>query len=381
MFLLSARSVFANVPSMGGRTRIEERLVLFRREFPRHVSWAEVRAEDPTVFRNAVLGGLLVVPAVGATVGLSGLMLEIPAPVVLPPWIDWARGLLLVVLMFVTIGLWLIAGIAVSLPADVRRQLALTAFGRERGLLFSRMGLAPTPGGVLLAGGDEWARPSRVRVDSTKAAYRAEFALWRPEPTGRRSLQIAIARHSGDRSSPQGPRHSFRYLETLLPREVPHIVIDARRNGRLRSILPETQRLSLEGDFDRFFTVYVPNGYERDALQLLTPDVMVCLIDHGRAWDIEIFDDRLIIASRRFGRGSDRSECTALLAFSELIVEELGRQARHYTDPRSGSPRTAVAEAGRRLRRRSAARGVAAAVAIGTAFFAFPWVLGWFLDR
>lgn len=373
--------MFANVPSVGGRSRIEERLGLFRREFPRHVPWAQVRAEDPKVFRNALFGVMLGVPAVGATLMVSGVMLEIPGPVELPPWIDWARGLLLVVLLFVALGLWLVVGISVSLPGDVRRQLAISAFARKRGLLFSRMGLAPTVGGVLLAGHAERGRPSRIPTDGPAHPYRAEFALWRPQSTGRRSLQIAIARHSGRRSDPQGPRHSFRYLETVLPRELPHIVIDARSNGRLLSILPGTQRLSLEGDFDRYFTTYVPNGYERDALQLLTPDVMACLIDHGRAWDVEIVDDQLVVASRRFGRRSDRAECTALLAFSELIVEELGHQARHYTDPRARNPRLAVAEAGRRLRRRSAAWGAGAAVALGAAFFAFPWLLGLFLDR
>ena len=158
-------------------------------------------------------------------------------------------------------------------------------------------------------------------------------------------------------------------------------MIDARGNGSLRTMLPGTQKLSLEGDFDRYFSVYVPAKYERDALELLTPDVMVCLIDHGRQWDIEIVDDRLVVASRRWARSSDRAEYTAMLYFSELIGAELGYQAKTYTDPRAQKPRSQVAEAGRRLRRRSAAWATAAFIGIIALMLAYPHVLGWFLDR
>ena len=141
------------------------------------------------------------------------------------------------------------------------------------------------------------------------------------------------------------------------------------------------QRRSLAGAFARDFSGYVPNGYERDALELLTPDVMVCLIDHGRRWDVEIVEDRLVVASRRFRKRSDRLEYTAMLYFSELFGQELGHQARTYSDPRAERPRTQVAAAGRRLRRRSAAWGAAAFVGAVGLMLAFPHVLGWFLDR
>lgn len=117
-------------------------------------------------------------------------------------------------------------------------------------------------------------------------------------------------------------------------------MIDATSNGRLRTLFPGSQRLRLEGDFDRYFAVYVPPGYERDALELLTPDVMACLIDHGRHWDVEIVDDRLIVASHRFLRSSDRDEYTAILYFSELFGADLGHQAHTYTDPHAANPRS-----------------------------------------
>ena len=70
-----------------------------------------------------------------------------------------------------------------------------------------------------------------------------------------------------------------------------------------------------------------------------------------------------------------------MLYFSELIGAELGHQATTYSDPRAAQPWSQVAEAGRRLRWRSAAWVTAAFFGIVTVLLAFPHVLGWWLDR
>ena len=96
--------------------------------------------------------------------------------------------------------------------------------------------------------------------------------------------------------------HVWGYVSIGLAHRLPHIVLDARRNDFLGSNLPASfsraQRLSLEGDFDKHFTLYAPEGYERDALYLFTPDVMARLIDKASALDIEIIDDRLYLYSK-----------------------------------------------------------------------------------
>lgn len=362
------------------------RLAQFRSEWPATVTWREVREEDPRVFRSAVQGALLLVPATLATIVASSLTMEFPFTIVLPDWIDWVRGLAVVAGLWVTIGLWIWSLVLLSLPFDTRRGIAIARFATERGLLYSRNGFAPDRVGIFFAEGrgrPAPRRPARLtdRPDPSSASlFRATFALWHGDRGPKPSLQIAVAAYSGGKSDPKGPRHAFRFMEMRLSRALPHLMIDARRNGSLRSLLPGTQRLSLEGDFDRYFTVYVPQGYERDALQLLTPDVMVCLIDHGRHWDIEVIEDRLVVASKKFRRRSDRAEVTAMLLFSELIGAELGHQAATYTDPRAERPRTQVADAGRRLRLRSAAWTTAIFVLVVAAMLTFPHVLGWILD-
>ncbi|MBO1741846.1 hypothetical protein [Leifsonia sp. TF02-11] len=361
--------------------RPDPRLEEYRSRFPAHVSRSEVRASDPRASRTAVRGVLLLPLALIATVAWSCLAFGVPFAVALPGWLEAVRGLLVVVLLFAAILLWVFAWGLLSVPSDVRRAIAIRRFGERYGLVFQRLSSAPAPLGILFAeGADAAPRPPRTQHPAPASRFRAEFALSRgalDDP----ALQIAVATYTGGRNDPKAPRGTFRYLSTRLPRRLPHLMIDSLRNGRLRTVLPGSQRLSLEGDVDRHFAVYVPKGYERDALQLLTPDVLVCLIDHGRRWDIEVVDDRVVVASAASRRRSDRAEIPALLRFAELLGAELGYQATTYTDQRARDPRTQIAAAGLRLRRRSGVWVAVILAVVVAAMLAFPHILGWVLDN
>lgn len=374
---------------MSGRPRggaQSDRLVTLRESWPSRVSWAEVRAAQPTVFRQAALGALLCIPAAVCTVVWLALTFEWPRPIALPGWIAWAHGFLIVIALFASILLWMWGLIMVSMPADTRRGLAFELFAKHEGMGYMRMGFPPARLGVFFAEKLPGPRdPARRRLPAGAARpaslFRSTFVLWRGRDASDPELAIGIASYTGGKNDPKGPRHGFRYLSLRLPRALPHLIIDARGNGSLRTLLPGTQRLSLEGDFDRYFTTYVPEGYERDALELLTPDVMACLIDYGSRWDIEVIDDRLQLASSRVTARSDAAESTALVCFAELVGAELAHQAASYSDPRASRPRAQVAAQGRRLRRRSTAWTTAAFVGIIGAMLAFPHMLGWLLDR
>ncbi|MFE6996466.1 hypothetical protein ACFVAE_10955 [Microbacterium sp. NPDC057659] len=97
--------------------------------------------------------------------------------------------------------------------------------------------------------------------------------------------------------------HSWGYIAVKLDVPLPNIVLDALGNNALGSNLPASfskdQRLSLEGDFDRYFTLYCPAGYERDALYLFTPDIMARFIDHAAQLDVEIVDDWMFLYMQR----------------------------------------------------------------------------------
>ncbi len=79
---------------------------------------------------------------------------------------------------------------------------------------------------------------------------------------------------------------------------LPHIVLDPpRATASVLGLWERGQHLSLEGDFDRYFRLYCPTGYERDALYLFTPDVMARFIDSAATLEVEIVDDWLFLYS------------------------------------------------------------------------------------
>lgn len=98
--------------------------------------------------------------------------------------------------------------------------------------------------------------------------------------------------------------HRWGYVAVRLSNLLPHIVLDAEgNNGFFGSNLPiffdRDQHLGLEGDFDKYFRLYCPSGYERDALYLFTPDVMVRFIDNAAELDVEIIDDWVYFYAKR----------------------------------------------------------------------------------
>ncbi|MFF2493852.1 hypothetical protein [Agromyces sp. NPDC058064] len=174
------------------------------------------------------------------------------------------------------------------------------------------------------------------------------------------------------------------YLAIDLPRHLPNMILDAGRNdGLIGSSLArppkEDQRLSLEGDFDRHFRLYVPRGYERDALYVFTPDLMALLIDETGDLDVEVRDDLLIVMRpggfawadaatwQRFDRiraivGAKFRDRTDLyvderVPGAETPASRLAAVAGAGAGPGTGvtaaaAPVNTVAPAGRRLRRK-----------------------------
>jgi hypothetical protein len=133
-------------------------------------------------------------------------------------------------------------------------------------------------------------------------------------------------------------RAGWTYVAVTLPVPLPHLVLDATADDRHGRDLPATvrrgQRLSLEGDFDRSFHLYAPEGYERDALYLLTPDVMAALVDDAAGFDVEMVDRTLV-----FSRGglADHAEPEPWIAVGRIldgVAERLRRRALRYRDER-----------------------------------------------
>lgn len=127
------------------------------------------------------------------------------------------------------------------------------------------------------------------------------------------------------------------FVELTLPRALPNIVLDAKANNNALKLtnLPKqflgAQRLELEGGFGRYFTLFCPQGKERDALYIFTPDVMRTIIDEVQGqYDIEITEDKLYIYSNQpFDITSESYRKLYTMVYH--INEQISKQARSYT--------------------------------------------------
>ncbi|MBM7831025.1 hypothetical protein JOE59_001730 [Agromyces cerinus] len=190
--------------------------------------------------------------------------------------------------------------------------------------------------------------------------------LLHPQAKAGTSVSVTI-RAGGVASTTADDGSYWQYVAVQLDAHLPHMVLEpaavtmASTGRRAFPVdFDDDQHLSLEGDFDRYFRLFVPKEYERDALYVFTPDLMAAMIDEAPGMHVEIVDDWVIFS--RNGRVDFASpstwatiDRTANRAASR-IVERGGR----YRDERTADGTTTagretvlrtVAPAGRRLER------------------------------
>jgi hypothetical protein len=238
-------------------------------------------------------------------------------------------------------------------PKTWDKRLRLREFAAARNSTYA--GHLPDPGypGMIFGIGT-----SRSVYDSVRA------------DTGR-ALEVANYRYTVRRDK-TSTVYRWGYLALRLDRRLPHMVLDATSNNLLfGSSLPrrfgKDSVLSLEGDFDRHFTLYCPQEYGRDALYVFTPDLMALLIDESSAFDVEIVDDWMFVYSTK---PFDLVQ-PAVWQRLDRIVDTVGtktlRQTERYADDRVSDPRlNVVAPQGRRIRA-GIAPGAVVLSAIGVA--------------
>ncbi|RYX78966.1 hypothetical protein EON76_04625 [bacterium] len=163
--------------------------------------------------------------------------------------------------------------------------------------------------------------------------------------------------------------YSWGYARIPLNRNMPHMVLDAKHNNafsrftNLPEIFAKDQILSLEGNFDSFFTLYAPKQYERDALYIFTPDVMVKLIDLGKEYDMEIIDNYIYLYSAQPLKLKSVTTWMTLLDITNTIGEEIIDQSENYQDERLRTEEGeytegAIAPQGTRLKQRVNVAGI-----------------------
>jgi hypothetical protein len=231
-----------------------------------------------------------------------------------------------------------------------RRMYRLSGFAAANGLGYLPKSGDPGFGGMIFGQGDNRGCSDRVFRNG-----------------GRR---IDIANYSWTTGSGRDrTTHAWGYLALQLDRRLPNMVLDAKSNNTLfGSDLPisfaRDQKLSLEGDFDRYFTLYCPKEYERDALYVFTPDLMALLIDNSAQFDVEIVDDWMFLYSNTPLNIVDAATMNHLFRIVDTVGTKTLGQTERYSDDRVGSAgANMVAPQGRRLRHGVPIAGIVVIVA------------------
>ena len=89
-----------------------------------------------------------------------------------------------------------------------------------------------------------------------------------------------------------------------------HVVLDGMSNNGYktnldRSKLPK-QKVTLEGDFPKHFSLYCTDGQQVLALQLIAPDVMAYILDNFLHVDIEIVESQIAIIIQNGAESVDK---------------------------------------------------------------------------
>ena len=126
--------------------------------------------------------------------------------------------------------------------------------------------------------------------------------------------------------------HYFDFAQIQLPRRVPHLIINSRKNNiGVSTFGYDVEKIEVEGDFNKYFKIVTPPEYERDALQILTPDVLQTFIDFGADYDFEMLDNKLIVFASNKTLREKESLQKLLLAIAKLLPE-ISHQVNTYSD-------------------------------------------------
>jgi len=335
------------------------------------VDRADVRTFTAELRRSGALTGRIVQIVVMSIIGVVILVFAVPTLVALVWTVgSGATAISPVSIAFVAFFIAVVALITVAIVRTMRgaaeKRYRLDRFARANGLSWRGEVDDPELPGMIFDQGHD--REAKDVI------------------SGNRPRFIEVANYSYKTGSGKNEStHDWGYVAIRLDTPLPHIVLDAESNNGLfgGSSLPVSftrrQRLSLEGDFDKHFSLYCPEGYERDALYLFTPDVMARFIDNAAALDVEIVDDWLFLYARRDLTTLDPAMWEWLFTTIAAIEDKVDQWARWRDErlpaPASVTPGAAaplltpppagVATAGRRLKRGFSWVTVAIFVAVG----------------
>jgi hypothetical protein len=261
-------------------------------------------------------GGVLLVAASVTFLGIAGLLAFYLLPIgfgLTGPSLGLAQvGAIL-------LGAALVVSSTITIRRHLRQRAALTSIAEALGWAYRADIGDRIWGGSIDEQIDRGSRTARDHLDALQCDL--------PFDSVERTFVV------GDREG--ATMHTVRAVRIPLPSEAPRITLRSRRGGGALSVLPRRpngrSRLRLEGDFSDVFEVSVPTGYEADALYVLTPDLMVILLDESADLDLEIVDSTLHVYFPAVDL-TDEAELRSFIAVIAALYDRFGRRTLLYRD-------------------------------------------------
>ncbi len=90
----------------------------------------------------------------------------------------------------------------------------------------------------------------------------------------------------------------FTVVSFHVPVIFPNILLDGHKNRRPPFTYENFDRIELEANFHRYFSLYCESGSHIDALSIITPELMQVLVQEGTRYDIAIWQNKVAIIAK-----------------------------------------------------------------------------------
>ena len=117
--------------------------------------------------------------------------------------------------------------------------------------------------------------------------------------------------------------HPYTVFQLQFDTEMPDLLLEKKESifdGGLFGQLPE--HIKLEGDFNKYFSLSIKKGYEVEALEIFTPDIMAELEEGCKGLSLEIVKNNLFIYDNK--TISTKADLDALYGIAQYFVQKLG---------------------------------------------------------